>query len=496
MQAQPNPGTDAHVPIFPTLSASTGVAIVDGYGVSVRVQRRHLVLCDGIGPQRRERRYSRATCPISRLLILGHTGYVSLEAMRWCMDVGVHVVQLDNDGRLLATSAKRDVAVARLRRVQALAAFTPIGVEVARYLLAEKIRGQAQVAARLPNGAKLLPDLDAFARRAEDAASIAEALDAEAQAAQFYWPAWAGQPVMFATRDAPRVPEHWRTIGARFSPIAKDRRHAITPAHAILNYLYRLLEAETTLSLHASGLDPAIGVFHRDERYRASLSLDVMEPARPIVDAYLHDLLKARPLRRSDFHETARGAVRLLPPLTHRLAEQLPRLRDVVEPYALEAARLLDRDPTLIAATLTFNAAARRIEHRRAPLRRPALRAATRRACRECGAILADSTAEHVRHCLDCRPGGGRGEAARRESLAARQIAVREWERHNPVRPEPSTFGAVVLPGLIGVPVARLARETGLSRRYLREVVAGTKVPHPMHWDALRRLRAERSPLA
>jgi hypothetical protein len=51
-------------------------------------------------------------------------------------------------------------------------------------------------------------DLDRFATRAANAESIAEALDAEALAAQHYWPASAGQSVTFATRDESRVPEH------------------------------------------------------------------------------------------------------------------------------------------------------------------------------------------------------------------------------------------------------------------------------------------------
>jgi CRISPR/Cas system-associated endonuclease Cas1 len=108
MHAQPNPSLDAHrdvEPPFPALSAASGVTVVDGYGVSIRVERSHLVLRDGIGSQRRERRYARATCSIRQLVILGHSGAVSLEAMRWCVDVGVHVVQLDTDGRVLATSA-------------------------------------------------------------------------------------------------------------------------------------------------------------------------------------------------------------------------------------------------------------------------------------------------------------------------------------------------------------------------------------------------------
>ena len=305
----------------------------------------------------------------------------------------------------------------------------------------------------------------------------------------------AGQPVTFATRDEPRVPQHWRAVGARFSPIAKDRRHAITSAHAILNYLYRLLEAETTLSLHASGLDPALGVFHRDERYRDSLSLDVMEAGRPVVDAYLHRMLEVQRLRRSDFHETDRGVVRLLPPLTHRLSETLPHLRDAIEPHAREVARILDRDPKLVAGTLTFSAAARRREHTRArpPTRARMMRASARAgadapapACATCGALLQPAAGSGEPACPACPTSRVSTPQRRRESLSRRTRADVEWNRAHPARPDPAEFTRNVLPHLAGVSMSRLARETGLSRRYVKLIVTGENVPHPMHWEALR----------
>jgi CRISPR/Cas system-associated endonuclease Cas1 len=62
---------------------------------------------------------------------------------------------------------------------------------------------------------------------------------------------------------------------------------ATNPAGAILNYLYSLVEAETTLACHAVGLDPGLGIFHVDQRDRASLALDLMEAVRPLVDSYV-----------------------------------------------------------------------------------------------------------------------------------------------------------------------------------------------------------------
>jgi hypothetical protein len=43
--------------------------------------------------------------------------------------------------------------------------------------------------------------------------------------------------------DQHRTPEHWLTFGQRSSPLGGGPRLAITPAGAIVNYLYALLEA-------------------------------------------------------------------------------------------------------------------------------------------------------------------------------------------------------------------------------------------------------------
>src|SRR4051794_1168459 len=139
--------------VYPDLAGD--VTVVDGWGITVRVERGHLVIRDGIGEDRRERRYTRAACPIRRVLILGHAGSVTLEALRWCRDLGVGVAQLDPDSGLVFTSARSESNVPRLRRVQAIAPFTEVGLELAREILGAKVRGQAAVAGRLPNGAEV-----------------------------------------------------------------------------------------------------------------------------------------------------------------------------------------------------------------------------------------------------------------------------------------------------------------------------------------------------
>jgi CRISPR-associated protein Cas1 len=494
MQAHPSE------PPYPKLAGD--VAVVDGYGVVLRVDRRHLVIEDGLGRQRRTRRYSRATCPIRRIVILGREGYFSLEAVRWCVKVGIQVIHLDRGGELLATSVRPDLKVARLRRVQALAPYTDIGLEVTRWILAEKARSQAAVAMRLSNGAPVARTLDQAATEIEHAKTIDEALEFEARTAADYWSAWGSVPVKFAKRDEAHVPEHWTRIGPRTTAIGNAQRHAIAPVHALLNYLYRLLEAEATLGLHAAGLDPALGVFHRDQRYRNGLALDVMEPARAAADAYVLDLLE-QPFRIRDFHETDRGIVRVLPPLTHRLAEAMPMLRGAVEPIVLHTASLLDWQPCGVDGLVSFSTPRIREAKQRPPTKRAAT-APRRRTCAGCGDALTSKTHPTQRYCANCRRDGldpvlpavpaepqDRGRALQGQVMSARNRARWEWDRAHPVKPDPAEFARRILPGLQVLSIRSICRATGLSHRYVKQVRDAGQIPHPVHWEAFATLTSE-----
>ena len=129
----------------------------------------------------------------------------------------------------------------------------------------------------------------------------------------------------FVRKDVPRVADHWRAFEGRRSAVnVGTSRSATDPANDVLNYGYRLLEAEGRLACLAVGLDPGLGILHADVKGRDSMVLDVMEAVRPVVDGYVLDLFRARPLTKADFAEDRRGVLRVLPPLAHRIAEAMP----------------------------------------------------------------------------------------------------------------------------------------------------------------------------
>lgn len=340
------------------IGPSGSIYIADGYGLKIHVERGHLVVHDGVGRDRRTVRFNRATSGLRRLVVIGHTGYVTFEALRWIRDVRAAFVQIDRDGTLVAVSAPERLHESKLRRAQVLAAERSEGREAMIHLLKTKLERQAQLVERrllhlrqqivrnhrTPVGIgeaireqipKLTPDL-----------SFGELRRVESIAGRYYWQTWALLPISFDRSWRGAVPAHWRTAGPRTSKVdLKGGRRALTPAHALLNYTYAIVETEAIIAAQTLGLDPSLGLMHTDQRYRTSLATDLMEPARPAADEIVLDILHQRELRRGDVYETRKGACRLGPNLLHEVAGVSDYLRDELALHAEDLARTLVRAP-------------------------------------------------------------------------------------------------------------------------------------------------------
>jgi hypothetical protein len=68
------------------------------YGIQVRVDRGHLLLEDGIGPNRYAR-LPRVGHGVKRLVVIGSDGIVSLAALRWLADQDASFVMLERSSR-------------------------------------------------------------------------------------------------------------------------------------------------------------------------------------------------------------------------------------------------------------------------------------------------------------------------------------------------------------------------------------------------------------
>ncbi len=338
--------------------------VVVGQDVSLRVRNHALQVTDGFpleGPQE-TRRVTRATSRVDRLLFLAGSGVVTVDALDWCAENGVPVVAVGQGGepRWTLLPGTGGAWQAALRRAQALAPFTEAGTGIARALITRKVTGQRDVLLDLAGRLGHLPRdawphlavpgaaaaLGLLLPRLEQAATIPALRQVEAEAADVYWSGWCGLPLHFAPPSyRKRVPDYWRTFAGRGSPLGTGNRNAADPANALLNYAYALLDAEARIACHEAGLDPYLGILHTDTETRRSLVYDVMEPARPVADRLVLDLLLSHAFRPGELHLLRDGRCRLDQDLARRLWPWRSHFRRALGPVMTFLLDRLRRGP-------------------------------------------------------------------------------------------------------------------------------------------------------
>ncbi len=517
MPPEPTVDRDDHDASQAALRATFGrdvvdasVAVADGRGVRVTVDRGHLLVTDGLGHHRRERRWPRASRELRRLVVVGRSGFVSLEAIRWCQAVGVALAVLD-DGEVLMTSARPGIDDPRLRRAQALAAGGPVGLAVALDLLGAKLMATVDTCYLLPAPRPdVASTLLALADTLSGAVDIDEGRQLEAVGAALYFEAWDGVTIRFAAGDTQRVPDHWHRFSGRRSPLTagSGNRKAADPINALLNYVHSLAQVECRLACLAVGLDPGLGVLHADGKARDSMALDLIEVVRPHVEACVLRLLAERTFRRLDFAEVPDGTVRVNPPLTHELAETMPAWAQAVAPAAERAAHAFAAaaEGKVIRSTpLTKSNHRYRKGKAAAALQLPGIIPT----CRRCGAELPTSRATYCSACwkvrrveLQLEASTAAAEATRAraaagvahpshndEAEARRLVSLRAAiARRNAEQGQgwtPESFDAVVVPALASVELATIMAATGVGRSAASRWRSGQLRPAPPKWAVL-----------
>lgn len=489
-----------------------GVCVLSGFGIKVTVDGQHLICSDGFGDERRTMRLSRATSRLKRLVIIGHTGFVSLEALRWLNKLGAGIAVIDADGTPLIASGAVGADYPHLRRSLALARDTSTGIAIVKALLQAKIEGQADVLQTL--GFDDMPTMTSQIRTLADAPDYDNMRYVEGQAAAIYWRHWENVTVNFTSRDAARVPAHWFTFGCRTSPISGSPRKAGNPANALLNYLYTILETETVIACHTVGLDPGIGLMHSDQPSRNSLALDIMEAARPEVDRWLLEFLSRQVFRKHDFcEEENSGCTRIAYDVRKMLAETSRQWAQAVAPWVEYVAKCLNNTNAKLPTPLTERNRSRGRDGIRKKASTPkTIRVETRPICRKCGSevphkdrLFCDTCLpEHRRDQIplmlvsgvsalkEARANGkdpahgGKAAVKRGNSQKRRSQARLDWEKRGlSIEKEQKRFIEEIQPKLSSVPLSAIMNATGLSIRYCSLIKSGAYIPHPVHYAAL-----------
>jgi CRISPR-associated protein Cas1 len=447
---------------------NNGTLALTGDKVTVSVKDDHLLVTDGLCQEPRQGRFSRAGSGIKRVAILSQGGYITLAAIRWIGEIGAGLYLIDDNANVLLYSApSRDYA--HLRRSQCTFDALPLATE----LITAKARGQQENLDAL----SIRVTLPVIGRPTElDALRVRESITAGA-----YWAALESTAVNFVKSAKVHIPELWHIIGPRTSTLNLGARRAVTPAQAMLNYAYAILEGETTLLLARQGLDPGIGFMHADNPLRPALAYDVMEPVRPIVDRVVLDILTAEPLRRSDFGQLPTGQVTLNNRIKRMLSEQAGFMRAAVTPYVNRTMEVIAgsaKKPEALSVErfipFTFD-----------------------KRCAICGEGITDGLlcAEHLkearqRHISAVQRISLAQESQVKHSLTQRSIMARrrKWEEEHSVEEQDALtrfYTEQVQSLLVCQSRRKIMDAIGVSVRYAEMLKLGLRVPHPMHVQKL-----------
>jgi len=238
-----------------------------------------------------------------------------------------------------------------IRTAQYRTSFDPQAcLRIAKGLVTAKIQNQKTLLRRnWKQGETPEELLDGFQhdlRRVQRAADLAELLGAEGNAAARYFGAFAS---MIRQDDAGQ--------SLHFNFETRNRRPPTDPVNALLSYAYSLLVRSWSVALTAVGFDCYRGFYHQPRYGRPALSLDMMEPFRPLIaDSTVIQSINNGEVRPSDFINVA-GSVSLTDAGRKRFIGTFERRlsQEITHPlfgYRLSYRRLLELQGRLLARHL------------------------------------------------------------------------------------------------------------------------------------------------
>jgi CRISPR-associated protein Cas1 len=142
---------------------------------------------------------------------------------------------------------------------------------------------------------------------------------------------------------------------------SRDRQPAKDPFNALLNYAYGILYGKIEGALIKAGIDPYVGIFHRDDYNRPALVFDIIEKYRTWMDYVVIQLCLAEAFPLESFEQENPQSALLLGPLAKRILIQSVNdyLGEIIQFKGKTFSRIshIDEDMHKLAKFFTQNTA-------------------------------------------------------------------------------------------------------------------------------------------
>jgi len=123
----------------------------------------------------------------------------------------------------------------------------------------------------------------------------------------------------------------------------RNRRPPKDPVNVCLSLAYTLVYQEALSVIKTVGLDPALGCLHAPTYHRASLACDLIEPIRPLIDAWVYQLFQSKVLNLDYFTQTDRSILGVTGKKVFytEYRQKVPALRKLLRRYAQIAVQAI-----------------------------------------------------------------------------------------------------------------------------------------------------------
>ena len=252
---------------------------------------------------REDFRQEQSTCtfrprriPYDSIIIDGHSGYISLQALHWLSRNKVPVFILDYDGSMISSILPPSPVKANLRAAQIKASEdSKAKFSIANAIVRAKVARSLQVLDWLTRRYDIEKQVRLTKHEAlhlGKASSVTDLRTVEGRVALRYWQAYASV-----------IPECFDFHGRMTT---SHQNNASDPVNLALNYAYGVLEGECRAAINTVGLEPSVGFLHETSDYQTKQSLvyDLQEPFRWIVDVAVMDAFESGVLDLPDFYFT------------------------------------------------------------------------------------------------------------------------------------------------------------------------------------------------
>ncbi len=230
---------------------------------------------------------------LSRVIINGFKGYISLQSLRWMSIHKTDIAILDVFGNLQTSIIPRTSENGSLLLKQAdIYKNNNLRMKFAKMLIDHKITSQINFVRNLSNYYSI--DFDKYLttidfEKHQKITRFPDLLGREGRTTGIYW------------KTLSEVFKHYGIEWKGRDGRDKNNRNADNFINASLNYLYALLQQTVRVSLLSNGFSIKIGILHDTYKSQEPLVFDLMESLRYIADLSLIELISRKEITKSDF---------------------------------------------------------------------------------------------------------------------------------------------------------------------------------------------------